>query len=543
MIPRVDVTLSNKYAWVSGASPAIYEALRTEWSFFSPAARWDRRYKLYLSARQRVIDELVSDGLSERDAKGIASQQELAGWDGRIRFLKGGRLPAGIFRATRKTTEEKLGITFVVEREYPFAPVMRLDQENNTDPDDKYAFQNRCVERMLGAIKRGGGVVVAATASGKTKISGDLFRQVSCQCLFVVDQVDLLYQSQKEIAHWLGEPVGVVGDQQYTVERCTVATVQTLKKHLRDSKFVKWYNKVELVIVDELHVQMSRRNFGVLEMISPMARFGLTATLQMTKVNVRMNVWAFAGPVIFRFPIKKAVALDVVSKGQAIQVLFPEGEAIQDYHIAYDEEVVHNEAKHQAALMIVRDLIAAGRYVLLLVSRIEHLHIMDRLFADVPHGLAYGEISKDDRARWLKLFEMGKVKLLIANVVFEKGINCKRVDAIVDMAEMRSKNTVIQKYGRGVRQHADKEELIYVDFGTSTGRFRKNARSRLKALRQEEIPVKSVVIETPGDARKQVRKALGGDKPRGMGEKRSLGHAKGQKTHVLAGAFQENFKF
>jgi superfamily II DNA or RNA helicase len=362
----------------------------------------------------------------------------------------------------------------------------------------------------------------------------------------VVDQVDLLYQSQEEISRWLGEPVGVVGDQKYETHRVTVATVQTLKKHIRDPKFLKWYKAVEIVIVDELHVQMSRKNFSILELVSPMARFGLTATLQMTKENVRMNVWAFSGPIIFRFPIREGQDKGVLSEGKVIQLLFPEAEGNKDYQIAYHEEVMESEAKHRAAYLIVKELLSRGRYVLVLVSRIDHVKLMDRLLEEFPHRLAYGEVGKDLRKAGLNDFEKGLVRLLIANVVFEKGINVKRLDAILDMAEMQSKNTAVQKFGRGVRLHTDKKNLVYIEFGTQTGRFLRNARSRARAFRADEIPVKSVKIENPAGAIKAVRRALDaleGSLGPGDGSKSSHEAARGQKTHALDGAKQQKFNF
>ena len=87
---------------------------------------------------------------------------------------------------------------------------------------------------------------------------------LDCPVLFVVDQINLLYQTKKEMEMWLSKyagkkvKVGVVGNSKYTPERVTSATIQTLNAHKKDPKFLKWFKSVQVVIIDEVHVQMAQ---------------------------------------------------------------------------------------------------------------------------------------------------------------------------------------------------------------------------------------------------------------------------------------------
>lgn len=484
----VHVTLTNSEAFLTQVDEKTFDFLRDYWSYFHPGARFSRAYRHYVSEKQRAKIEKDPDRVVD-------------GWDGKIRLLKNdGTVPAGLFRATKKELQEQ-GIKFKVEYDRPEPPKLRTGVVMN---DKNYAYQNKCVQKMITSIPRGGGLILSATGTGKTAIIGLLASRLTWNILFVVDQVNLLYQTQKELASWLKEPVGVVGDQKYDVRRVTAATVQTLSKHLKDRKFREWYRTVDLVVVDEIHVQLNRRNFKVLTAINPIARFGLTATLQMSKKEVRMKAWSYAGPVLYRFPIREAQKKGVVSQGRAVQILFP-GDVHEDYQEDYREEVVENEVKLKACSAIVRYLIGEDRRVIVLVSRIAHVEAVEKALAGIPHRLAYGAVDKSDRLSSIKEFEAGKIKLLIANCVFSKGINIKRVDAIVDMAEMKSKNDAVQKYGRGVRKHVDKKELLYIDFGTKEGRFSKAAKSRARALKAESIPVTKYMVAGPVQALAKIR--------------------------------------
>lgn len=492
----VQVTLTNRQAWVTEASEAVYETLRDFWSFYPPGYRWARSYKLYARERAKAI-------------KAGEPDRKVVGWDGKIRMFQKGRLPAGLFRATKKLAEETLGVTFQIDKRLPqpldFIPGIVIKEE-------KYQYQPECVAKMCAAVRRGGGIVLAATASGKTSIASQFFSRLTCSCLFVVDQIDLLYQSQEELAKWLGEQVGVVGDSEFSVKRITVATIQTLKLHLQDKKFQLWFKKVQVVVVDELHEQMARRNFGVLETIKPIARFGLTATLQLGQKHVRTRAYAFAGPVIFRFPITKGQELGVLSRGTVTQLLFEEvfeGTDKRTPAERYTEEVIENELKQSFLYQAVRYLVEQGRYVIVLVDRIAHLDVITKLFQEVAHRVAWGGIRTKDRKTAKAKFEKGDIRLIIASDVFKKGVNIKRVDAMFDLAERPSKNNAIQKFGRGVRLHPDKSELAYYDFGTQVGKLAKGAKSRARAFKKEGIPIKKVKVTSAAQAMKALKKSLG----------------------------------
>lgn len=508
----IRVKLTNRTASFPELDADTEKKLRAYWSF-SPKGLWYMpRYKptkILLSQRSVTLKQLAKlqlvpgknklriDTLTSAIAELDAKLEKL--WDGKISFLSRGSVSAGLFRATWREVAAAYGIQFSAKKARQTVKVVA----GMADAGPQYRHQNECARAMLAAIPRGGGIVLAATSSGKTSITARMFSKVACPCLFVVDQLDLLYQQKQELEDWLHELIGVVGDGIFDPQRVTVATIQTLHLHAQQTAFLRWYKSVDIMVVDELHEQMARRNFDVLQKIKPVAIFGLTATLQLNQKETRLKAYAFAGPVIFKFPIAEGVKRGVLIQGYALQLLFePVSEAEDvDYQTDLAQQVTQNEVKLSAYVKLTEELLAMGRHVLALVSRVQHLHDLDDMSKHIPHKLAYGEISIAERREIKTQFEDEDIKLIIANGVFKKGVSIKRIDAMIDMAEGKSKNDVIQKMGRGLRLYEGKHELLYIDFGTQGhGRFAANATARRRALKKDGIDVTIARVKSEAEA-------------------------------------------
>jgi superfamily II DNA or RNA helicase len=471
---------------VIGASNEIYQKLLDFWSYKAPGAFFAPQHQLWLANKAAAKAEGDPD-------------REVAGWDGKKYFMyaDSGKLSAGLFRATWKEAEQALNIRFKIKSNRP--PVSGKFKLGFSEQSEKYAYQNECADAMLAAMPRGGGIVLAATRAGKTRMVAQLFSKVTCSCLCVVDTIDLLYQTQTEIAGKIGEKVGVVGDQTFSPERVTVATIQTLQKHHDKPKFKSWFGNVEILVIDELHKAFGKRDFSLLKQVKPIACYGLTATLQLRKKDVRYRAYALCGPVIFSFPVKEGMETGVLTTGRAVQILFPALEGVSsDPAEAYREETIEHPTKLIAARRIVDSLTQMGRYVMVLVDRVAHVKAMSEMVHDIPHAVAYGAVNKVQRKTDRTLFDEGEIQCLIANRVYEKGITLKRVDVGLDLAELPNPNDCIQKFGRMAGLHEDKSSFIFFDFGTYGDKHRaKAARARASAFRREGLELKIVKIKAP----------------------------------------------
>lgn len=461
-----------------------------------------------------------------------------SGWDGRISALKNGSIGVGLLKSF-KPVLLKAGFRLKITK-WKNRPSVDM-RKGFVEKASKYEYQNECVTAMLESITSyGGGIVLSATGTGKTKIAAQFCSWLTGNVLFVVDEIHLLYQSQKEIQQWLKDKgydtkVGVVGNSKFEPERVTVATRQTLAKHQNNLTFRVWRKEIDVVIIDELHVQMSRSNFNIIEDIKPQAVIGLTATLQMRKKDVALRAQNIAGPVVYTLPIKKGVELGVLTKGVVVQVSMPPNDEkrlwvkrkVTDKKTGksktkkvicddYEHHVVYNNALGEAVSDLAKAALARKFAIAVLVDRIKHITRMNKLLTDkvVPPKLFYGKIKNNERQENISRFEKGKSNLILANRVFTKGVNVKRLDVIIDAAMRASKNNIQQKYGRGVRLFEGKTGLIFFSLvvkpkGLNEARpFIKIGAAHRSAFRAVKTPLLEIAWTTGTDVLKKAEKFL-----------------------------------
>lgn len=463
----VDVALTNRWAYFISHYPdelSTFFSYRKPGAYFSPAYRYGE-------------------------------------WDGRTKMIQRRKLGAGLFLSMRKEAEEKTGITFNVtkNRQLPeFRPVKKSDRQ----------YQVECLSAMQ-AASRCGGIILSATGSGKTYIAGSYFKSLIGTGVFVVDELTLLQQTRKELSKVLGEKVGIIGDQKFFPQRITVATIQTLHRHRNDRLFNKWRQKLDVVIIDEVHLALNKRNLATVSGIKAKAVFGLTATLQLRKKEIRMRAFALCGPVVYEYPMTTGIQEKVLTPGVAIGIDIEKDEVPGlTYQERYTKQIVKSEIWNDVIRRLVKVGVHRKHAVIVIVDRVKHVRKLLRLTTDSGINVksVYGARSVAYRTKAKKLLEAGELDALITNKVFQKGIDIKRPSVIIDGTSSKSRNNAIQRFGRGVRQHDKKKGLLYFDIGYVSSRidkphgFEKAAKTRRRALRSIGIPVKCIEWTNAVDA-------------------------------------------
>ena len=471
----VNVRLTNRYAYLE--QPYDKETLQREWSYSVSIPRY-------------II------------------QRRWPGWDGRKKLLVRDRVPAGLFRATRKEIEEKYDLRFRVT-------TRRESLELERGLTSNRGYQNDCIDRMLESITAGGGLVLNATGSGKTRIAAIFASRITGRICFVVDQLDLLVQAKKELESTLGEKIGYVGNQIFDPRRITVATVQTLARHRRDKRFLPWTESLDVVIIDEIHVQMNRSNFNVVADIEPKAVFGLTATLQLKKKPVRLRAWSLAGPVLYEYPVKQGMKEKVLSQGVVVRILYPN--PIEDEGTPYRSKaqqeylsyIVENPERNSIISRLARYGVKHGKKGIILVERIKHLQKLSKRLKDVKHSVVYGAREVEDRYKDRDKFEREELPLILANKVFKKGVDIKRVDMIIDGAGMQSKDDALQKFGRGLRLHKKKAGLLYFDISDIDPEADRKRKEAVEAARHKIKKAKNKKERSKAKRKLAIAKKIG----------------------------------
>jgi superfamily II DNA or RNA helicase len=492
---KVNVVLQNRKA--EFLRPYPYDELNETLKYRQPNWEYTPQGQLYLQWKKRVED-------GDKDV----DPDKPEGWDGYVHLLRYGKIGAGVFLSYKEKLEEEADCQFEV-KDVRKAPEFDLSQLDSLK-DKIRPYQRECFDKMVAASKTGG-LILGATGTGKTFMAGLYFKCLKGNALFLVDELTLLKQAKEELEGLLGEKVGEIGNQVFDRKRITVATIQTIHRHRLDPDYVPWNKTLQVILIDEVHLALNRRNFQTIAVIQPPVIFGLTATLELKKKRIAMRSFDLCGPVVFEYPLKQGVKEEFLSKGIGILVQterplktekfrgYSWWARRQFYRAKYREEyqnlIVEGKGRNRLIQSLVKEAHRQGKYTIVLVERIQHLKDLSALMGDMPHHLVYGAKKVEQRVQSKVKFEAGRIRILLVNKVFKKGVNIKKVDVLIDGAAMKSRNDAVQKYGRGVRLADGKVGLIYLDIADVGNRFESAAKSRRTALKKLGVPLYKVSSE------------------------------------------------
>lgn len=230
------------------------------------------------------------------------------------------------------------------------------------------------------------------------------------------------------------------------------------------------------VLVSNCHTMLrwleKSKNRAIIDQLKPLAVIGLTATLNLNKQDVAMRAYALAGPVCYEYKYAKGREEGYLTKGNVVQVCIPtavtdSNDPMEDYRT----QAVENYELNAAACDLVEEGSKRGFGVILLTDSISQLHQLSDMLQHVRHSLVHGAIPVLERQKHIRMFEAGKLNVLLASKVFKKGIDLPSADCLIDTANRKSPEDAIQKFGRGARLAKGKRFFLYFDLsiiGTRT---------------------------------------------------------------------------
>ncbi len=412
-------------------------------------------------------------------------------WNGEINLMKFGKVATGLFLQYRKTMEKE-GFRFDVT-DLRAAPLF----EERTFEAEPRIDQKECVAKMI-QNSNTGGIILNATGTGKTFVAAYYFSKLRRGGVFIVDELTLADQTQKELSRLMGEEVGFIGGGKWKPKRITVALVQSLQSKIGKDEFAFWAADVDVIIYDELHMAINKRSKEVLWEIRPYAVFGLTATLETDKKHSVMEAYELTGPVLYRFPYADALKAGVLAPGIVLGVDFLRTHPKQmPYQELYRMMISENNRWNSLIVALAEEGVKRGYHVVVLTDLPGHVKTLSKQLGHIPHNTIHGERKSKLRIKAKERFEEGQRQLLIANRVFKKGINIKILDVIIDGAGLGNVNDIQQKFGRGVRILDGKKGLLYFHLGDkkpkvgvySMNTFQARTNRSRKVLKANGIPI------------------------------------------------------
>ena len=429
-----------------------------------------------------------------------------------------GRFDPGMFYEIRDFVKENTENTKIHIRD-PLREVILPSYKNLTADNQILNLQLRDYQEEIvnTCLKVGRGVVILATAGGKTLTIANLLQSIymsdkKMKCLIIVPDLGLVNQTYADFkdygvtylySKWTGS------DQINHGSDVIIANTGILQSSKSDTD---WIKDIDVLIIDEVHkLRRDNKINKLIKQISTPHKYGFTGTMPEQLVD-QWNIIGKIGPILYEknsFQLRKQ---EYVAKAK-VQVLKIEYKDKPPVYPAdrYDPTARYRRehqfiAKNKFRNSIISTL--SERFdnnCLIMVDYIEHgeelYGVLKSTCKNKQIFFIRGDVAVEEREKVKKLMEKTKDVVCIAiSKIFSTGINIKNLHYIVFAGGGKAKVKIIQSIGRGLRLHKDKTGVIIIDIADMLYYSNQHYMKRLKLYKSEKIDygIKRIA-EQPGE--------------------------------------------
>ena len=353
-------------------------------------------------------------------------------------------------------------------------------------------YQAEIVDKCLAA---GRGIVHAATGAGKTEAMIALTVRVPGRWLILVHKKDLLHQTADRFELRTREACGRCGDGEWSPQRVTVATVQTLHRRAKEAATIALLKEADGVISDECHQASSDTYREVMNRCeNAYWRFGFSGTPLDRSDMKDLILIGSTGGVVARVDAQSLVSRGLLAQPEISMVPLKQVTTGSTWMEVYRTGVT--ECGPRNALLA--RLAAGGRKpCLLFVREIAHGHALERAVRSlgVRTEFVWGKAPSSERQAAIKRLVRGDVDVLVTSAIFDEGVDIPEVEAVVVGSGGRSVIKTLQRLGRGMRVTGTKATMDLTDvLDQGHPWLRSQARARQKAYESHGF---NVTVKAP----------------------------------------------
>ena len=318
------------------------------------------------------------------------------------------------------------------------------------------------------------GVLAATTAFGKTVLAAWMIAKRGVNTLILVHRQQLMEQWMERLSNFLDFPqksIGCLGGGRRKLRgHLDIALIQSLVRKDRVDDCIANYGQV---IIDECH-HLSAQSFErAVSRAKAKYVLGLSATT-VRKDGHHPIIFMQCGPIRHRINAKDQA---LVRPFEHQVIVRPT--SFQSVHESADDARVEFQALCKALMedaprnhFICKDIVEAvhaGRNVLVLTERTEHLIILKTLLEELllEPILLYGGIGKQQRSAAMKTLEnhFSRSTVIVATGRYVgEGFDCSRLDTLFVTMPVSWRGTVAQYVGRLHRLHDGKQLVQVYDY-------------------------------------------------------------------------------
>lgn len=348
------------------------------------------------------------------------------------------------------------------------------------------AHQTRATSSLY---RRGGGVLVAPTGTGKTVMALRTVAGWRQPCLWIVDTQDLAAQAMERATAFFALPrsaFGVVEDGRAAPgTHFTVGLRQSLIGQPRE-----FFEQFGAVFGDEVDLSAASQWLRILSRCRARYRAGATATPKRSD-KLEPVVFAMFGGVAARITQAQAVEAGRFEVPTIRIIRTGRRYVYRDSWPDLQRERALDSARNWLIALHVQQELRRGHNCLILIQRLDHAAAIRHSLAaiGVRANVVTGSVRSESRATRLEAMRDGKGQCLIATKLINRGVDLPAVDRLFLADSYRSAPTVEQQIGRVTRTAPGKTSAVVFDFWDDCAQFTAQAQERLKLYRSRGWPV------------------------------------------------------
>jgi len=425
-------------------------------------------------------------------------------WDGRKHLLDNkNRFPTGLLERVIKILNKQHADYKIIDKRKE----IKFKKKIKTQNIEHRPYQKEALKLSL---KNKGGIVKAATGSGKSIMIAELIASTNVKTMVYVIGIDLLHQTAEILENTLGLKIGIIGDGKVDIRKINICTVWTAASALgkkyypyddedqsikekqinnkQKAKIAGVIYDTEMAIYDECHM-LGAKTLQIIASASKSAyyKFGYSGT-PFREDNADLLLEAVCGSTIVDISASELIKQDYLVQPKINFVTIPEHHETlpRNYHSVYSKYITDNKIRNNKIVKIARKLIKDKRKVLILVKTIKHGKIiLSELEKDFVVYFVDGNLDSSTR-NWIREeFTNNRIDIIVASVVYDTGINLPNLDALILAGSGKSLGRALQRLGRVIRKYKDKKDAVVVDFIDQAPYLLEHTKSRINTYRTE----------------------------------------------------------
>jgi superfamily II DNA or RNA helicase len=359
-------------------------------------------------------------------------------------------------------------------------------------------YQNENVALCLTAKH---GLVNLAMSSGKTLIFVILSMILrKNRVLILTHRKEIYDEILGKFKEYLGKTdVGEINSEFINIsEEINIAMVQTFMNRLEDKSFHKWFDSVNVIIVDEAHHLVSTSYVKIMRKSRAFMRFGFTGTLPEDQLEM-FKVKQFFGEVISKIGSHELIEKNFTTR-PIIHVIRSQSVPVTNYQNSLKHNVVYNLDKNVKILKLVER--HNGKRILVITDYINHGWILSRSLSALNLRNEFLYSQTEDRKKILASFAAGRIPIIVSTNILDEGVDIKDISVLILAFPRKSYRQVLQRIGRGLRKAKNKDFLTVYDFLDEEDKYLKShylKRTKYYEKEQFEYKFEDIPEDAEGD--------------------------------------------